>query len=209
MPTAPIQVGDRVLDIELDGLSPRAAAVACIWSANRLHSPCPIVMESTRPLGDLLTDPDEAAVWGPAALAKPHRIVIDFGRRLPGMPPGDDVPRDGSPIPESRRAELFREQLELIATRLPVGYVPVGGGADRGSVAVALDRDALAEDDLITRDQLVDLLRRLGRPVSPAVIANYKRRPPAGWPQPVKYVGRTPLWSRRAVAAYAAGQESA
>lgn len=48
-----------------------------------------------------------------------------------------------------------------------------------------------------------ELLREQGRPVSVQAIANYKAKPPPGWPQPVKYVGRTPLWSRAAVESYA------
>jgi hypothetical protein len=60
-----------------------------------------------------------------------------------------------------------------------------------------------ADDDLIPADKVLALLRKLGRPITAATLRNYRSKPPQGWPQPVKYVGRTPLWSQRAVAAYA------
>jgi len=61
----------------------------------------------------------------------------------------------------------------------------------------------LHDIDLITKDQVIALLRELGRPVTAATVDNYRSRPPAGWPQPVRYVGRTPLWSQTAVREYA------
>lgn len=61
-----------------------------------------------------------------------------------------------------------------------------------------------ADDDLITADEVLTLLRDLGRPITPGTLRNYRSKPPHGWPQPAKHVSRTPLWSRREIAAYAA-----
>jgi hypothetical protein len=60
-----------------------------------------------------------------------------------------------------------------------------------------------APDDLITRVEVVELLRELGRPVSARSVNNYRKRPPSGWPQPVEYVGRTPRWRRQDIETYA------
>lgn len=68
------------------------------------------------------------------------------------------------------------------------GYYPVTG---------------VAPEPLITRTQVLDLLRALGRPLSAGTLDNYRSRPPAGWPQPARYVGRTPMWNRAAIEAYA------
>lgn len=60
-----------------------------------------------------------------------------------------------------------------------------------------------ADDDLIPADDVLALLRKLGRPITAGTMRNYRSNPPKGWPQPVKRVGRTPLWSRAAVEQYA------
>lgn len=65
------------------------------------------------------------------------------------------------------------------------------------------EAEALADADLLTSAQVLELLRQLGRPITAGALRNYHRRPPTGWPQPVKRIGRTPLWSRAAVEAYA------
>lgn len=60
------------------------------------------------------------------------------------------------------------------------------------------------DHDLITADEVVTLLRERGRPLSLAALRNYGRRPPSGWPGVATRVGRTPLWSRSQIEAYAA-----
>lgn len=185
MTTVPIGTKRGVVDVDLDQLTPRAAAIARIWSANRLHTPGPIILESVRTLRDMGADSEEAALWG-WDLDEPHRFVLDVPRTLPGGA--------AQPLPV---------RLEAMARSLPIGYIPVGSDtvADvRISITAA---DLAADADLLTRSQVAELLREQGRPVSIRTIANYKANPPAGWPQPVKYINRTPLWSRAAVEAYA------
>lgn len=61
-----------------------------------------------------------------------------------------------------------------------------------------------ADDDLITADEVLAVLRERGRPITKPTLHNYTSSPPPGWPGVVKRVGRTPLWSRTAIEAYAA-----
>ena len=63
-----------------------------------------------------------------------------------------------------------------------------------------------SSSDLIASQQVLAVLDRYGRPISPATLRNYTSRPasaPSGWPAPVTRVGRTPLWSQAQVVAYA------
>lgn len=85
------------------------------------------------------------------------------------------------------------EYLEDAARQLPAGYIPTG--ATSRAAAVALE--------LVTKAQAMDLLRSLGRPISPATWDNYRSRPPAGWPQPTRHIGRTPMWRRADIETYA------
>lgn len=187
MPTVPIGHARQIVDVELDDLTPRAAAIARIWSANRLHTPCPLRLESVRTLREMGADPDEAALWwGADAMDRPHRFTLDVPATLPGG-----------------RGQPIHVRLEAMAQRLPIGYIPVGGAGSPSEPAVLDTAELRADADLLTRGQVSELLREQGRPVSVQTIANYKATPPSGWPQPVKYVGRTPLWSRAAVEAYA------
>jgi len=78
------------------------------------------------------------------------------------------------------------------------------GGAGGGLGRRVPSADAARDDaDLITRAQVIDLMRAMGRPIGVASLYNYGRTPPAGWPGIVKYVGRTPQWSRQAIEVYA------
>jgi hypothetical protein len=186
MTTVPISARRGLVQVELEDLTPTAAAIARIWSANRLHTPCPLQLQSTRTLREMGADPEEAVLWwGAAAMDQPHRFVLDVPATLPG----------GYGAPMATR-------LEAMAQRVPVGYMPVGGGDPREPVA--LDAAALAADaEYITRDEVLELLRKLGRPITSATLYNYTRNPPADWPGIARYVGRTPQWSRDAIEAYA------
>ncbi len=172
-----------VTEVELDDLTPRARAIATLWTTQPMHTPCPLILESLRTLREMGADEDEVRLWwGPEAMDRPHRMVWE----------ARDVGKRGVPV---------AARLELLAQRLPVGYIPVGTSR---SPNLNVDVDELRDDaDLLTRAQIADVLAEMGRPLSPGVIANYKSHPPAGWPQPVKYVGRTPLWSRAEIEGYA------
>lgn len=171
--------GRTLVDVDLDRLTPRARALAEILARNPLKTRSPILVESTRTMREMgATDAD--AIWY-GDLDQPHRTTWDHWAKIPG------------PIDP-------HDYLENEARKLPLGYFPVGRSR-AGRVPAA---DAARDDtDLITRSQIAEVMRELGRPIGLATLANYKSNPPKGWPQPVKYVGRTPLWSRAAIEEYA------
>jgi hypothetical protein len=188
MPTVPIETPRGVEHVELDDLSPTAAAIARIWSANDLHTPCSLHLESVRTIREMGIDPETAAVWHtPDALDRPHRTIwanrMVWPRRRPDARPW-----------------TLASLLEEHAAALPLGYRPIAPA----HLDLDLDDDALVDDtDYITREQVLDLLRTLGRPISKATLYNYTKNPPAGWPGIAHYVGRTPRWSRTAIEGYA------
>jgi hypothetical protein len=134
-----------------------------------------VMLESTRTLRELGADP----MWYGPDLDQPHRIAWEAWSQ--------ERPRD------------IVEYLERQAAKLPIGYVPVGPAHNELPPADA----ARAEGHLIGKAQVLELLRDLGRPISATTLDNYRSRPSADWPQPVRYVGRTPQWDRRQIETYA------
>lgn len=175
--------GTRRVDVDLDRLSPRARAIAEIVATRALHTRCPLILESVRTLREMGATEADEAFYGPEAMAAPHRVTWDHWARYPSR--SDLDPHD---------------YLESEARKLPMGYYPVGRGRDQ---RVPSADAARAAADLIPKTQVLDLLRALGRPISATTMDNYRSKPPTDWPQPAEYVGRTPLWSRTAVEAYA------
>lgn len=173
--------GQTLADVDLDRLTPRARALAEIVTRNPLHTPSPVIIQSTRTMREMGATADDAVFYGD--LDQPHRTTWEHWARIHG------------PIDP-------HDYLENEARKLPLGYFPVGRYRDDWVPSADAARD---DTDLITRPQIVEVLRELGRPISPATLANYKSNPPKGWPEPVKYVGRTPLWSRTAIERYARG----
>lgn len=57
--------------------------------------------------------------------------------------------------------------------------------------------------DLLSKGHVLWLMGKLGQPISSAMLDSYLTAPPPDWPAPAGYMGRTPLWSRSAVEAYA------
>lgn len=168
-------------EVDTDALTPTAAAIARLWSANRLHTPGPITLESIRTVREM-TPPeqfDEVVAWyGEDALDCPHRMVWPYR------------PRGG-------RAHSLAEELERQAAALPIGYRPIGSALVEETDAVLVE-----DEDYITSAEVLRLMTELGRPIGKATLANYKSNPPQGWPGIARYVGRTPQWSRRGIVAY-------
>lgn len=169
--------------IDLDRLTPRARALAEVIASTPLQTRPAVILESTRTIREMGGTDDDAIWYGADAMDAPHRVIWEHWARYPQTSPVD--PHD---------------YLEGEARKLPLGYYPVGRAKDQRVPSADAARD---DTDLITRAQIAEVLRELGRPISLATLANYKSRPPAGWPQPVKYIGRTPLWSRSAIEQYA------
>lgn len=84
------------------------------------------------------------------------------------------------------------DYLEEQARRIPGAYIPVGQLHTPATAA----QDAV-DDHGITRAEVLDLLRRRGVSVAPDTWSSYVARGRA--PQPVRHVGRTPLWDRQAI----------
>ncbi|WP_367139439.1 hypothetical protein [Saccharothrix sp. HUAS TT1] len=179
--TVPISTTAGVVDVDTTTLTPTAAALARLWSANPLHTPGPVHLESIRTLREM-TPPEQMAeviAWyGEDALDRPHRVVWPYHAR-------------------GHRAHPLAEELERQAAALPVGYRPVGSALDEDGDTALVD-----DEDFITSDEVLELMTRHGRPIGRTTLANYKHQPPAGWPGIARYVGRTPQWSRRGVLEY-------
>jgi hypothetical protein len=159
--------------IDTTRLTARARALADVVAARPLHTRGPVALVSTRSKAELGLDP----LWHGPDMDAPHRTTWSSWARYPATSTMDP-----------------HEYLEREAAKLPAGYVPL---------AAAADVDVRADAELLTKAQVLELLRALGRPISPTTLDNYRSRPPAGWPQPARYVGRTPMWDRQAIETYA------
>lgn len=182
-----------LVEIDLDRLTPMARALAEAVHARDLHARGTIWIESVATLRELFAENARRGLPEPRSngrfwrseeeLDRPHRIPWCSWSRYPVTSLVDP-----------------HAYLEEQARKLPIGYFPVGcDWRDR-----VLSADAARDDsDLIAKGAVLELLRQLGRPISAATLDNYRSRPPAGWPQPARYVGRTPLWSTAEIRAFA------
>lgn len=200
MPTVSLELHDTPpgegsaprVEIDLDRLTPMARALAESVAARPLSARSTVWLESHQTLRDLFAA--NAARGLPAHLSNGafwhSEEELDGPHRIPWC--------SWSHYPVTSTMDPH-DYLEQQAQKLPMGYYPIGSIWDRVPSASAARDDT----DLITRTQVLELLRHLGRPITAATMDNYRQRPPADWPQPVRYVGRTPQWSRAAIAAYA------
>lgn len=189
MPKVTLELHDgtaRRVEIDLDRLTPRARAIAEVVATRDLRTRCPLILESVKTIREM--DPGADPTYYGSVMDEPHRTVWDHWARYQTTSTTD--PHD---------------YLEAEARKLPLGYYPVGCSKDhRVPTAEAAREDAA----LLDKTQVLELLRELGRPISSGVVDNYRSRPPAGWPQPARYVGRTPQWNRAEIEAWAlASQE--
>ena len=190
--TARIAIYGRMIDVPLDRLTARAAALAVSFAALPMgDSPtvAAVVLESVRPLRDL-TDPAEHEHYDPAELDGPAYLTWrSWSRYKPG----------GQPTVDSMVAWLERE-----AAALPAGYVPVGPWVRHERIAPPVDPtldDPTSDGDLLTRSQAMAELRRLGRPVD---ITDWHRlQRDSDLPGPVVFQAGTPRWSSTELAAWA------
>lgn len=175
---------DRIEPVELDRLTGRARALAEILAGTPLKAQTAILLESARTVREMDQDADPLW-WTAEQLDSPHRVVWEHWAHYPpdsGVDPHDYLERE--------------------ARKLPLGYYPVGLDFTQRVPSADAARN---ETDLIPKPRVLELLHALGRPISPATMDNYRspRFAPKGWPQPVTYVGRTPLWSAAEVRQYA------
>lgn len=188
MPTVTIELpGYQKVEVDLTRLTPTARALAEIISSAAIPILRPIILESVRTRREMMPPEraEELIAWySPEELDQVDRIHWDGWADYPKKSTMD-----------------VHDVLESEARKLPLGYYPVGLGKDHRVPSA----DAAKNDtDLIDKSHVLDVLREEGRPISAAAMDNYRSKPPKDWPQPVKYIGRTPLWSERAIRAYAA-----
>lgn len=167
---------DITSDIDPSRLTSRARALAealTPGAGNPGGTRGPVRLQSDRTMADLGLDP----LWHGPDLDRPHTTVWASWERYPADSPVDPY-----------------RYLEMQAAKLPVGYYPCG-----------VESSPAAHDsaDLITRAQVIEVMRAAGRPITVGTLDNYRSRPPAGWPGPAEYIGRTPMWSRTAIVEYA------
>lgn len=181
------------VEIDLDRLTPMARALAESVHARPLSARSTVWLESHQTLRDLFAA--NAARGLPAHLSNGafwhSEEELDGPHRIPWC--------SWSHYPVTSEVDPH-DYLEQQAQKLPIGYFPIGQGVQDRVPSAEAARD---DTDLIVRSQVLEVLRELGRPISVASLDNYRKNPPKGWPQPVRYVGRTPQWSRAEVVAYA------
>lgn len=184
-----------MVEINLDRLTPMARALAESVLARPLHARSTVWLESVKTLRELFAENQrrglpahmsDGSFWHTEEeLDQPHRIPWCSWSRYPITSATD--PHD---------------YLEREAQKLPMGYYPTGADFRDRVPSADTARD---DTDLIPKARVLEVLRDLGRPISAATMDNYRSKPPNGWPQPARYVGRTPLWSEAQVRSYAAG----
>jgi hypothetical protein len=181
-PTGPfVTLPNSGARVDLGRLTPTARALAEVMAAQPLGAEtAAIVLESRVPLRQL-TPVEEWEHYGPAELDQPHRQVW---RGWSSSYEQDDV---GS-------------RLEYQAATLPAGYVPVRPQTRQDWRAPSADA-ALADDELLSRDRVMTLLRHLGLRISLEEWALAQRRGDAR--EPTFVVGGQARWIRAEVTRYA------
>ena len=169
--------------VDLDRLTPRARAIAQAIATRPLRTPGTLLLRSDRPLRDMPAgQASHTDLWYTAAqMDAPDTVVWSSWSRYPA---------DSSMPPEA--------WLELQAQRMPIGYTPIP------------DRDARPDDlhvrdaRMLTRAQVLDVLRAIGQPLAVSTWAAMVSRGQA--PRPDDYVGRTPRWAETTVRSWAAAR---
>lgn len=164
-------------DIDLDRLSPRARALAEAIAASPLRTKADIWMESDQPIRE--RTPDWHHWYTEERASQPERRSWRGWAKYPATSPTDP-----------------HRYLETEAAKIPPGW-HVLGADPRTPVQPG------ADEQLMTRHQVLTYLASHGRVIKPGTWDSYVTRDQA--PRPATRVGRTPLWSPADIAAFAAG----
>ncbi|GAA0719611.1 hypothetical protein Drose_05915 [Dactylosporangium roseum] len=159
-----IHIGDQPVKVDLDRLTPTARALAEAVADHPARSTVDIWMEADAPIRD--TTPDWHLWYTEAEAARPER------RPWRGW---STKPLNGTGP---------HERLEDEAAKIPPGWHVLGAHPAR-PVPSGPVREA-------TSAQVLTYLREHGRDITAATWSSYVARNQA--PQPVRKVGRTPLW---------------
>jgi hypothetical protein len=191
------EIDGPLVDVDLDQLTPIARALAESIASTALSTRTTIWLQSRRTLRQLAEDDEAHGLAGtlarfefwytPEHLELPHRIPWGAWSHYPQTSTLTPV-----------------EYLEREAQKLPIGYYPIGTSPlDR---IVPSARAAADDQEWLTRDQVLALLTesRRGRAlpeIKMSTFSGYVSRDQA--PAAGKYVGRTPLWDRQVIEAWA------
>lgn len=179
MPTVTLYLRDGHAppeEVDLDALSPMARALAESVDQRESKAKGVIWIRSRRPLREIIVGDGAELFYSAEELDQP-----------------DQQPWSGwSPYREDSPATPV-EYLEYTARQIPLGWHPIGAHPQ----TPVPSSEAASGQQLLTRNQLVAYLHRLGHPVSLDTWSSYVSRGLA--PQPSKRIGRTPLWSEDVV----------
>lgn len=166
--------------VSLDGLTPRARALAEAVAQTPLRTATDIWMEADQPIRD--TDPSWQMWHTEEEADRPER------RPWRGWA---QYPADSAMAPA--------EYLETQARKIPPGWHILG--AHPQTPVPSLDEGAA--DTGMTRDMVLRYLRGHGRQIGMSTWSAYVARGTA--PGPARHVGRTPLWDQADLDAFLTG----
>ncbi len=164
--TIDIDIDGTTVAVDLDRLTPTARALAEAIAATPSRAAVDIWMEADTPIRD--TTPDWDLWYSTEEAARPERRPWRGWSTQPlnGVDP--------------------HERLEHEARKIPIGWHVLGASPQQPLPDAGPVRE-------VTSAQILDHLRRQGRPITAATWRSYVGRGQA--PAPVRHVGRTPLWS--------------
>jgi hypothetical protein len=166
-----IHLGGQQVKVDLDRLTPTARALAEAVAAHPAQVAGDIWVEADAAIRDIV--PDWALWYTPEEAAKPERRPWRGWSTEPlnGFDPHD--------------------RLEREARKIPPGWHVLGAHPDQPVPSSGPTREA-------TTAQVLAYLREHGRPITAATWRSYVGRDQA--PQPIRHIGRTPLFDLDEVA---------
>lgn len=178
-----VRIRPQYDEVDLDRLSPRARRLAEAVAASPDAVAGNVWLESDRPAKELR--PDWRLWYSEERANRPERDLWDAW---------DKYPAGSSMDPH--------DYLERQAAKIPAGWHVLGGYRDLATPPILITRSE--GDTLMTVRQVLATLERAGRVIKPRTWSAYVARGQA--PQPVKRVGREPLWDPADIRAYVEGR---
>ncbi|MBN6054497.1 hypothetical protein JYK22_21325, partial [Nonomuraea sp. RK-328] len=165
-------------EVDLDRLSPRARALAEAIAASPTATAAEVWVESDQPIRERMRDWEHW--YSPERADQPERRAWRGWSKYPATSDKDP-----------------HTWLEEQAAKIPAGWHVLG--------PTPHERVPSSSDTGMTMEQVLAYLASVGRHIKPSTWRAYVAREQA--PQPVRHVGRTPLWDPSEIAAFA-GQTS-
>lgn len=184
MATVRIMLKDGVYeDVDLNQLSPTARALAEAIADSPMQTLSDIWVETDQPIRDLTPDwrhwytEEEASLLGRRSWRGWAKYPTTY------------------PLPA-------REYLEREAGKIPAGWHILGASPDQPIPSYAIAGQADEAGQEMNVDQVLAYLHGKGRYIRPSTWRSYAARGQA--PEPVRHIGRTPLWQRGDIDAWLA-----